>query len=132
MLSCAVLVALPVLAAAQAPAPFSGSPDLPRPAAAAGRPRLKAKKLDFPAGDWIHAENYCRGRWDPAARAGAGPRCPWILGNHDLLVTYVTKAPVGTIEGRGLGGDTDKNAYRMDWFDTKGDASVSAPRECSR
>jgi hypothetical protein len=32
---------------------------------------------------------------------------------------------VGTIEGRGLGGDTNKNVYRMDWSDNKGDASTT-------
>jgi len=37
-------------------------------------------------------------------------------------VTYVTKAPMGTIEGRGmLSWDAEKKAYRMDWYDNTGD-----------
>jgi hypothetical protein len=53
MISCAVLVALPVLAAVQAPAPSPSPSDSPAPLPT---PASEAKKLDFLAGDWIHAE----------------------------------------------------------------------------
>ncbi len=122
-ISCALLAAAPALAAAQAPAPT------PTPAAAPSAapaplptPAPETKKLDFLAGDWIHSENYYPGPAGPGGKGGGRSKATWILGNHDLLVTYVTKAPMGTIEGRGmLSWDPEKKVYRMDWYDNTGD-----------
>ena len=120
LISCALLVAVPVLAAAQTPAPSPSPSAAPAPLPT---PAPEAHKLDFLAGDWIHAENYYPGPAGPGGKGGGRSKSVWILGNHDLLVTYVTKTPMGTIEGRGiLGWDPDKKAYRMDWFDNTGDA----------
>ena len=124
LMCCALLAAAPVVAAAQAPAP-SPSPSASPSAAPAPlpTPAPEAQKLDFLAGDWIHAENYYPGPAGPGGKGGGRSKSSWILGNHDLLVTYITKTPMGTIEGRGvLGWDPDKKAYRMDWFDNTGDA----------
>jgi Protein of unknown function (DUF1579) len=123
LITCALLMAAPALAAAQAPAPT------PTPAASPSvapaplpTPAPETKKLDFLAGDWIHSENYYPGPGGPGGRGGGRSKATWILGNHDLLVTYVTKAPMGTIEGRGmLSWDAEKKAYRMDWYDNTGD-----------
>lgn len=123
LISCVFLVAVPRIAAAQAPAP-TPTPAASPPAAPAPlpTPAPETKKLDFLAGDWIHSENYYPGPSGPGGKGGGRSKATWILGNHDLLVTYVTKAPMGTIEGRGmLGWDAEKKAYRMDWFDNTGD-----------
>jgi Protein of unknown function (DUF1579) len=124
LISCALLAVAPVLAAAQAPAPTpTPSPAPTATPAPLPTPAPEAQKLDFLAGDWIHAENYYPGPMGPGGKGGGRSKSTWILGNHDLLVTYVTKTPMGTIEGRGvLGWDPDKKAYRMDWFDNTGDA----------
>jgi hypothetical protein len=124
LICCALFAAAPVVAAAQAPAP-SPTPSASPSAAPAPlpTPAPEAQKLDFLAGDWIHAENYYPGPAGPGGKGGGRSKSSWILGNHDLLVTYITKTPMGTIEGRGvLGWDPDKKAYRMDWFDNTGDA----------
>ena len=124
LICCALFAAAPVVAAAQAPAP-TPSPSASPSAAPAPlpTPAPEAQKLDFLAGDWIHAENYYPGPAGPGGKGGGRSKSSWILGNHDLLVTYITKTPMGTIEGRGvLGWDPDKKAYRMDWFDNTGDA----------
>lgn len=124
LLSCALLAAAPVLAAAQAPAPTPSPSAAPSAAPAPlPTPAPEAQKLDFLAGDWIHAENYYPGPMGPGGKGGGRSKTTWILGNHELLVTYVSKTPMGTIEGRGvLGWDPDRKAYRMDWFDNTGDA----------
>jgi hypothetical protein len=124
LICCAVVVAASGLATAQtqppapspspAPSPAATPPPLPSPA-----PELQ--KLDFLAGDWIHAENYYPGPMGPGGKGGGRSKTSWILGNHDLLVSYVTKTPMGTIEGRGIfGWDPSKKAYRLDWFDNMG------------
>ena len=124
LICCALFAAAPVVAAAQAPAPSPTPSASPSSAPAPlPTPAPEAQKLDFLAGDWIHAENYYPGPAGPGGKGGGRSKSSWILGNHDLLVTYITKTPMGTIEGRGvLGWDPDKKAYRMDWFDNTGDA----------
>ncbi len=121
LIACAVF-ALPSLAAAQAPAPSPSPAAAPTPAPAPlPSPAPELQKLDFLAGDWIHAENYYPGPMGPGGKGGGRSKAAWILGNHALLITYVTKAPMGTVEGRGvLGWDAEKKAYRMDWFDNTG------------
>lgn len=122
LICCVVVVAAARLAGAQAPAPS------PTPAASPAAtpaplpsPAPELQKLDFLAGDWIHAENYYPGPMGPGGKGGGRSKTSWILGNHDLLVSYVTKTPMGTIEGRGIfGWDPNKKAYRMDWFDNTG------------
>ena len=116
-------MAAPAVAAPQAPAPTPTPAASPVAAPAPlPTPDPETKKLDFLAGDWIHAENYYPGPSGPGGKGGGRSKATWILGNRDLLVTYVTKAPGGTIEGRGmLGWDAEKKAYRMDWFDNTGD-----------
>jgi hypothetical protein len=120
----AVLWAVPALAAAQAPAPTPApSPSAAPAPAPLPSPAPELQKLDFLAGDWIHSENYYPGPMGPGGKGGGRSKVSWILGNHALLVTYVSKTPAGTIEGRGLlGWDAPKKAYRMDWFDNTGAA----------
>jgi hypothetical protein len=128
LICCAVLVAAPGLVAAQAPAPSPSPSATPAASPAATpaplpSPAPELTKLDFLAGDWVHAENYYPGPMGPGGKGGGRSKTSWILGSHALLVTYVTKAPMGTIEGRGiLGWDPEKKTYRMDWFDNTGDA----------
>jgi len=125
LICCAVVVAAARLAGAQAPAP-SPTP-VASPAATPAplpSPAPELQKLDFLAGDWIHAENYYPGPMGPGGKGGGRSKTSWILGNHDLLVSYVTKTPMGTIEGRGiLGWDPVKKAYRFAWFDNTGAAT---------
>jgi hypothetical protein len=104
--------------AAPAPAPATSPAELPKPA-----PELD--KLSFLVGDWVHAENYYPGPTGPGGKGGGRSKAAWVLGNQHLLVSYVSKAPMGQIEGRGiLNWDPQAKAYRMYWFDNTGASTV--------
>lgn len=111
------------LAMAQAPQ----TPPAPAPAAsapaAAPAPAPELQRLAFLVGDWIHAETYA-GQAGPAGSGRARSKISWVLGNHHLYMIYANKMTNGQVEGRAFfGWDARARKYRLDWFDSMGDAS---------
>lgn len=131
-----LLLAGPVVAEAQAPAPSPAAPAAaPAPAApAAGavpsppaRPPAPAelKKLEFLVGDWTHQETYHASPLGPAGRGAGRSKAMWILDDHHVYVTYKANTHMGVLEARALlGYDAAARKYRMAWFDNMGSAAT--------
>jgi hypothetical protein len=85
------------------------------------KPPAELARLQFLAGEWIHAEVHHGGPGGVSARGAARSKIAWVLGGHRLYIVYKSVGPGGEFEGRGLlGWDAAEKAYRLDWFDNQG------------
>ena len=130
-----VLAGSTASAFAQAPtATPTAAPSPATPAAAAGTaatspaatpepPKAPPElaKLQFLVGDWVHEELHHGTASGAPGRGAARSKILWILGGHRLYITYKSLSAGGEHEGRGLlGWDAEEKAYRLDWFDNRG------------